>query len=97
MFFKNVPQEENRTHIFNYLEAYIMRRIICRATNKNYNRLFSDHLISNEALSKKALKELIENKSDKINYIPTNEDLEKGFHESKLINKQAAGVQIVSL
>ena len=89
---KNVKQENIKENIFKYLEAYIMRRIVCHASNKNYNRLFSEELISNEVLSKKQLEELIENKSDKANYMPTNEDIGKGFHESKLTNRQARGV-----
>ena len=66
---QNVNQNEQKD-IFMYLESYIMRRIVMHASSKNYNRLFSEELISNESLTKTKLKELIEEKSDKVNYMP---------------------------
>lgn len=89
---KNVESEAVRKKIFRYLETYIIRRMICRATNKNYNRLFSEELISDETLSFEGLIEVIEKKSDKVNFMPLDEDLEKAFSESVLTNKQAAGI-----
>lgn len=88
----NVNIQSEQKDIFMYLEAYIMRRIVVHATNKNYNRLFSEELISNECLTKTKLKELIEDKSDKVNYMPSDAELELGFHESKLTNKHSSGV-----
>ncbi|MGR3302685.1 MAG: DUF262 domain-containing protein [Candidatus Scalindua sp.] len=88
---QNVDQSEQKD-IFMYLESYIMRRIVMHASNKNYNRLFSEELISNESLTKTKLKELIEEKSDKVNYMPSNTELETGFNESKLTNKHSSGV-----
>lgn len=89
---KNVENESERKKIFRYLETYIVRRMICRATNKNYNRLFSEELISDETLTIEGLIEVIEKKSDKVNFMPHDEDLEKAFSESILTNKQAAGI-----
>ncbi len=89
---KNVPDEQERSKIFSYLESYIMRRMVCHASTKNYNRLFSEQLISNNILTKDDLKIYIDKRSDKVNYIPSDSDLRKGFHESKLINKQTAGI-----
>lgn len=89
---KNAHQNEQEG-IFMYLESYIMRRIVAPdVVNKNYNKLFSEHLISNEILSKPKLKEIIEKKSDKVNHMPSDAELEIGFKESKLINKQSSGV-----
>lgn len=89
---KNVQDNEKKANIFRYLEAYLMRRIICRATTKNYNQLFRGSLINNEVDSLNKLKEFIENKSEKINYMPPNEDVKKGFNESLLSNKQTRGI-----
>ena len=89
---KNVNDINEKNEIFKYLESYIMRRIVTHATNKNYNYLFSDELISNQCLTASNLRDIIEKKSDKENYMPTDHDLGKGFHESKLINKQAKGI-----
>jgi len=89
---KNAPDEDEQNAIFGYLESYIMRRMVCHANTKNYNQLFGDRLISNSILTKNALKEFIDKRSDKINFMPSNDELKEGFAQSKLINKQAAGV-----
>lgn len=89
---KNAKSEDDKNEVFEFIESYVMRRMITKASTKNYNQLFSDRLISNNILTKKDLEEFIEKRSDKVNYYPTNEDLEKGFKNSILINKQAAGV-----
>lgn len=69
-----------------------MRRIIVKATTKNYNQLFRASLFVNEVDTLNKLKDIIEKKSDKINFMPTDEDIKKGFNESWLTNKQATGV-----
>ncbi len=89
---KNVKNKTERNEIFEYLESYIMRRMIVKASTKNYNQLFTDRLISNNILSKENLKAYIAERSDKVNFYPSNEDLTKGFNNSALINKQAAGI-----
>ena len=88
---KNAEKSE-QDKIFTYLEAYIMRRLVCHENTKNYNQLFSERIISPEALKKDGLKTLIEDQSDTINYMPTNNDLKDGFHSSRLVNNQSAGI-----
>ena len=68
-FIKSVAVARNRAErnkIFRYLEAYLVRRIICKETAKNYNQLFRS-FINNEIDSLKKLKEIIEVKEEKIN------------------------------
>ena len=89
---KKVQNESDMFEIFKYVETYLMRRIICRATTKNYNQLFRSALINNEIDTLSKLKEFIENKSEKINYMPTDEDVKKGFNESWLSNKQTRAI-----
>ena len=89
---KNVKDDQEKESIFQYLEAYIMRRMVCHANTKNYNQLFSDRFISNNLLTKDSLKNFIDKRSDKVNYMPSDNELKDGFHLSKLINKQAAGI-----
>lgn len=43
---KNVEDEEERNKIFAYLESYIVRRLICRKSTKNYSDLFSENLVN---------------------------------------------------
>ncbi|TPN82953.1 DUF262 domain-containing protein [Aquimarina algicola] len=89
---KEVTDQDKRNELFEYLETYIMRRIVCRTSNKNYNQLFSDRFIANRLLDKEQLKLFIEKRSDKVNFMPNNDDLKTAFHESKHTNKQSAGI-----
>lgn len=89
---KNVPNENVKNELFEFIESYIMRRMVVHANNKNYNQLFTDRLISNEILTKEQFRSFLETRADKINYFPTNEELRNGFRTTTLINKQAAGV-----
>lgn len=88
---KNTTEKAQRD-LFMYLESYIMRRIVVKANNKNYNNLFSDELISNKILTKDIFKDRIDKKSDKHNAMPSDEDVKSGFKNSKLINKQTTGI-----
>jgi len=88
---KNISSEEQK-EIFMYLESYIMRRIISKSVSKSYSQLFSEELISNEIKTKKMFQELINEKTDKTNSMPSNKEVKNGFLQSKLINKQASGV-----
>ena len=89
---KKVQNSNERNLIFEYLESYLMRRMICHAPTKNYNQLFSERLIANNIVTRDSLKNHIESQSDKVNYMPTDKDLEDGFYNSRLVNKQSAGI-----
>lgn len=89
---KNVSDERQRENLFEYLESFIMRRMVTHANTKNYNQLFSERLIANQILTKEDLKNYIDSQSDKVNYMPTDEEVKDGFKNSKLVNKQAAGI-----
>jgi uncharacterized protein with ParB-like and HNH nuclease domain len=88
---KNVKDQDEKNAIFKYLESFIMRRIVCRSNNKNYNQLFGERLISYGTLTRNALQSsLVENEG--VNYFPSDNELREAFHSSQLTNKQAAGV-----
>jgi uncharacterized protein with ParB-like and HNH nuclease domain len=89
---KNVDDQNQRNELFAFIESYIMRRMIVKATTKNYNQLFTDRLISNKILSKEQFIHFLETRNDKINYLPNDTELKQGFENSILINKQAAGI-----
>lgn len=89
---KNVTDQREQSQIFDYLETYIMRRMVCHANTKNYNQLFGDRFISNNILTKEDLKTFIVKRSDKVNFMPSDTELKDGFNQSKLTNKQAAGI-----
>ena len=88
---KKVASQEEKNKIFRYLEAYLMRRLICKKTSKNYNQLFRS-FINNEIDTLEKLKEIIDMKEEKINRMPSNEDVEQGINQSALTNIQAKGI-----
>ncbi len=89
---RNVPDIAVRNDLYAYLESYIMRRIVTRATAKNYNQLFSDRLIFNRVLSKDEFISYLGSQDDKINRMPTDVDIMTAFHDAWLTNKHATGV-----
>ncbi|MGF1532752.1 MAG: DUF262 domain-containing protein [Bernardetiaceae bacterium] len=89
---KNVDNQNQRNELFAFIESYVMRRMIIKATTKNYNQLFTDRLISNKIQSKEQFIQLLQTKNDKINYLPNDIELRQGFENSVLINKQTAGI-----
>ena len=89
---KNVEDEAARNELYEYLEAYIMRRLVTRQTTKNYNRLFSEMLILNRVLTRERLMDALMDKEDTTNRMPSDEEVTSAFHDSILTNKYAAGV-----
>lgn len=89
---KNVADDLDRNELFDFLETYIMRRMVVHANTKNYNQLFTDRLINNDILSKKQFLEFLEGQADKVNFLPSDKELKQGFDTSYLINKQSAGI-----
>ena len=89
---KNVADLEERNKLYDALEAYIARRVITRATTKNYNRLFAERLIYNQVLSRKEFIQYMQESDDVNNRIPSDNRLLKAFHESVLVNSYATGI-----
>jgi hypothetical protein len=89
---RNISDETTKNELFGIIETYVMRRMITHSNTKNYNQLFTDKLINNRVLSKQEFLDYIEKRDDKVNFLPTDEELEKGFNSSILINKQSAGI-----
>jgi len=89
---KQVTDKRELHSMLSSLEAFLMRRMVCHATTKNYNQFFTERLIANNIVSTDALRKQIATQEGKINYIPTDEELKVGWHNSKLVNKQALGI-----
>ena len=79
---KNVENEDERNKIFEYLESYIVRRLICRKSTKSYSDLFSENLILAEIKSVDKLIDYI-NKKGGTNSLamPNNAELLHCFKE----------------
>jgi len=89
---KHNSNEQERKELFECIEIFIMRRIICRTNNKSYNNLFTDRLIFREIIKKQDFIKHIDTQDDKVNFMPNNDELLDGFNNSVLSNKVAAGV-----
>lgn len=83
------PEEFNK--ILLILESYIMRRIVVRATTKNYNNLFQSFIL-NKVTSAAKLLEFLKRSGDATTYVPSDESLFDGFNTSRLTNLQAKGI-----
>lgn len=88
---KNVAEEDERNKMYGILESYVMRRMIVHTSTKNYNRLFTS-LILNAVLDSNSLASKLNTPLDVTTFVPTDEDLQKGFENSKLVNLQAKGI-----
>lgn len=90
-FLRNQNDAEEQKKMFKVLESYLMRRMVCKLSNKNYNNFFSEKLIGNSVLTASSLVDVFFEKEDVNNY-PSNEEVVTAFHNSVLVNKQATGV-----
>lgn len=89
----NVANDCERNSMFDYLEAYIMRRIICKTSNNNYTDLFTEHLIGKGIKDVVSLKEYIEKKDSELALaMPHNGRVLNAFLETDFTNKRALGV-----
>lgn len=89
---KNVKEDNERNQIFGYLESYLMRRLICKSTNKSYSDLFSNQLIGNHILTLEKLRKYIDDRSEKNLAMPTDENLKLGFHNESSVNRISKGI-----
>ena len=89
---KNVTDINERENIYSYLETYVMRRLVTKQTTKNYNRLFTDNLILNQVLSREQLANYISEQEDRLNRMPSDDEVRAAFHDTILTNKYATGV-----
>jgi uncharacterized protein with ParB-like and HNH nuclease domain len=90
---KNQHDSNELRNIFKVLEAYIMRRLICKSGNDNYSDLFSLNLISNGIITAKPLIEFLSKKdSDSSLAMPMDSVLWQCIRNSELTNTRAKGV-----
>jgi len=88
----NNQDSVKKNDLYDCLETYVLRRLVTRMTTKNYNRLFSEQLILQRALSRKDFFECINDQNDKTNRMPSDEEVRVAFSQSCLTNKYATGV-----
>jgi hypothetical protein len=88
---RNVQDEAARNDLYDYLESYLMRRLVTKETTKNYNQLFSERLINNRILSRQQFISHIGEQDDKVNRMPADDEVNTAFREAVLTNKYATG------
>jgi len=84
--------EEDKVKIFEYLESYMMRRVICHKDTRGYNKLFYDSLLTNEVLTFEDLRTYINEKSEKLLSFPNNTAVKDSVNDQYLVNKQNTGI-----
>lgn len=88
---KNVESPDEQAKFFATLESYIVRRMLVRATTKNYKRL-STSLILNEVKDAVALRAALAADAEATTYMPSDAEVRAAFGESCLYNLQSKGV-----
>ena len=88
---RNIENQEILNKMYGILESFFMRRMVVHASTKNYNRLVNS-LILNGIKDPDHLKALLTKDFDATTYFPGDEELLKGFKESRLTNLQTRGI-----
>ena len=90
---KNVQDPSEREAIFDYLEAYLLRRTVCKTQNNNYSDLFTENLIGQDIRTAAQLKDYIGNKDEESSLsMPSDIAVRDAFHHSVLPNRRATVV-----
>ena len=78
---KNVTDDLEKKKIYEYLESYLMRRLVCKTHNNNYSDLFTENLIGQNIQTVDALKGYIEQKAPAASLaMPSNLMVRNAFH-----------------
>lgn len=87
---KNVADEAERDKIYDYLESYLVRRLICKKSTKNYSDLFSENLINADVKTADALAAFFgEKDSTNALAMPTDAEVERNMMEAEHPNYRA--------
>lgn len=85
-------QEEEIQKIFSFLEAYIVRRTICKESNDNYSDMFNEYLIAKDIKTYEGLKNFIDTKGKTTMLMPNNDMVANAFHNVALPDGRAKGI-----
>lgn len=90
---RNQPDIEEINRIARILEAYLMRRIVCKSSTNNYSDLFSQSLIGSQFLNADTLKEYLLSKEEESSLaMPDDTALIYAFEDNVLLNVRSKGV-----
>ena len=90
----NQKDKNEIVNICEYLEAYMMRRLICHVETRSYSKMYSDSLLTNSILALKDLQEFVNGKdSDRLTAPVDDADIQKSINGGVyLINEQNMGI-----
>lgn len=83
-----VKEQTQRDKIYRVIETFFIRRVITKASTKNYNNLFQDTFISNKINSEEKLIDYFENRGTD-NVIPSDVEIRDAFNSIKINNREA--------
>ncbi len=87
---KNVSDEGERIKIYDYLESYLVRRLVCRKSTKSYSDLFSESLINADIKTADALMTYFREKdSSNTLAMPTDAEVRRNCLETEHPNYRA--------
>ena len=88
---RNQPNQTEQNELFDYIEKYIMRRIVCGSTNKNYNNFFTSSCILNKCLTKDAF-EKATTPVGNVNDMPNKHQVQSAFESKVYYNNTATSI-----
>lgn len=88
---RNQPNQTLQNELFDYIEKYIMRRLICQTSNKNYNNFFTESCILNKCLTKNDF-EKISTTNGNVNDMPSKIQIQSALENTIYYNKIATGI-----
>lgn len=90
---KNAGSEDELKAIFEYLETYIVRRVLSKSNNNNFSDLFTENLIGNNICTLQGLRDYIENKDESQTLaMPTDAKVRESIKEVDHPNKRALAI-----
>lgn len=90
--YKHVGNREERLRYLKILESYLVRRNVCRLTNKNYNNLFIQiisKLIDAKAVTVEVFETIIHSYTEDTNKYPSDIEFKTAFAEESISNANA--------
>jgi len=93
-----VEDNDERLHILEVLESYLVRRLVCKLSTKNYNRFFIqlvNDLEKLEELNSDSFEEKLISFEEDTNRFPSDVDFKDAFYNSYLYNKYAQEVLFI--
>lgn len=85
---RSVPDATERQRIFELVETYLLRRVVCQETSKNYNKLFTSFIRAGVDTAAKLAARLTQ-AGDPTSGLPTDEQFRQAFLNANLSNEQA--------